>query len=67
MRMRGLWKAAALLSSLSASASSVPRSLPSEYQEALDFVTKYSEYQELFRRRQRMEAHIRIQMRAKHL
>ncbi|KAL8756949.1 MAG: hypothetical protein Q9184_004338 [Pyrenodesmia sp. 2 TL-2023] len=39
--MRGLWKAAALLSSLSASAAIVPRSLPIKYEEALDFVTKY--------------------------
>lgn len=43
--MRGLWKATALLSSLSTSAAIVPRSLPTKYEEALDFVTKYSKYQ----------------------
>lgn len=65
--MHGLWKAAALLSTLSASASIAPRSLPTEYEEALDFVTKYSEYRNgPSHDRQGTETYIRIQMRAKH-
>lgn len=49
--MRGFLKAAALLSPLSASASIVPRSLPTKYDETLDSVLKYSKYHDnLFRR-----------------